>query len=55
MADAGVACDVESSAGAVATGQASPVKFHDELLSTWPQHAIRAPEGVTRHMQTSKA
>ena len=45
----------EGSAGAAATGQTSPVKVHDELLSTWSQQAMRAPAGVTMHMQTSKA
>ena len=34
--------------GADAIGQTVPVKFHDELLRTLPQHAMRPPFLCTR-------
>lgn len=39
--------------GADAIGQTAPVKFHDELLRTLPQHAMRPPFAVS--MQTQLA
>lgn len=37
--------------GADMMGQAAPVKFHDELLRTLPQHAMRPPSAVSMHTQ----
>ena len=39
--------------GADAIGQTAPVKFHDELFRTLPQHAMRPPPAVS--MQTQLA
>ena len=37
--------------GAGAIGQTASVKFHDELLRTLPQHAMRPPFAVSMHTQ----